>query len=64
MFWPGQIPLARDKRTSSTLLLKQPNSLEVDGAALRKTRSEENIGSLAPRIIIGKLTINNTVVIF
>ena len=50
IFWPGQIPLGR---TNSTLLLKQPNSLEVDRAALRKTRSEENMGSVAPKIIIG-----------
>ena len=55
IFWsgPGLIPLGLDKRTNSTLLLKQPNSLEVDRAALRKTRSEENMGSVAPRIIIG-----------
>ena len=52
IFWSG--PLSRDKRTNSTLLLKQPNSLEVDRAALRKTRSEENMGSVAPKIIIGK----------
>ena len=51
IFWSG--PLSRDKRTNSTLLLKQPNSLEVDRAALRKTRSEENMGSVAPKIIIG-----------
>lgn len=43
-------------RTNSTFLLKQPNSLEVDCAALRKTRSEENMGQLAPRIVIGEVT--------
>ena len=42
-------------RTNSTVLLKQPNSLEVDRAALRKTKSEENMGCVAPKIIIGKL---------
>ena len=52
--WCGQTPLGRDKRTNSTLLLKQPNSLEVDRAALRKTKSEENMGCVAPKIIIGK----------
>ena len=62
IFWPGQIPLGR---TNSTLLLKQPNSLEVDRATLRKTKSEENMGYVAPKIIIGKLTTNtNNVVIY
>ena len=55
ILWCGQTPLGRDKRTNSTLLLKQPNSLEVDRAALRKTKSEENMGSVAPKIIIGNL---------
>ena len=65
IFWSGQTTLGRDKRTSSTLLLKQPNSLEVDRATLRKTKSEENMGYVAPKIIIGKLTTNtNNVVIY
>ena len=62
IFWSSQIPLGKDKRTSSTLLLKQPNSLEVDRAALRKTRSEENMGYVAPKIIIGNLPTTTTVV--
>jgi len=37
-------------KTSSTLLLKQPNSLDVDGDQLRKTKSAENI--CCPQIII------------
>ena len=42
-------------RTNSTVLLKQPNSLEVDRAELRKTKSAEHMGLLAPTIIIGQL---------
>ena len=43
-------------RTNSTVLLKQPNSLEVDRAELRKTKSAEHMGLLAPTIIIGQLS--------
>ena len=42
-------------RTNSTFLLKQPNSLEVDRGELRKTKSDEFMGFVAPKIIIGEL---------
>jgi len=38
-------------KTSSTLLIKQPNSLDVDTQDLRKTKSAENI-QCCPKIII------------
>lgn len=55
----GPLALLRG-RTNSTFLLKQPNSLEVDTSSLRKTRSEENMRQVAPRIIIGKKLISQT----
>ena len=47
--------LPRLDKTSSTLLLKQPNSLDVDTQDLRKTKSAENI-QCCPRIIIDQVT--------
>ena len=59
--WSAGGPLALLRgRTNSTFLLKQPNSLEVDTSSLRKTRSEENMRQVAPRIIIGKKLISQT----
>ena len=45
--------MARLDKTNSTLLLKQPNSLDVDTEDLRKTKSAENI--FCPRIIIDQV---------
>ena len=42
-------------KTSSTLLLKQPNSLDVDVDQLRKTKSAENIA--CPQIIIDQVSL-------
>ena len=44
-------------KTSSTLLLKQPNSLDVDYDQLRKTKSAENI--FCPQIIIDQASLYN-----
>ena len=41
-------------RANSSIFLKQPNSLEVDRGELRKTKSDECMGFVAPTIIIGK----------
>ena len=40
-------------RTNSTVLFKQPNSIEIDRAQLRKTRSAEFMEILTPTIVIG-----------
>jgi len=50
-------------RTNSTVLFKQPNSLEVDRAQLRKTRSAEYMGLVAPTIIIENVSTSATPVI-
>ena len=42
-------------KTSSTLLLKQPNSLDVDVDQLRKTKSAENIS--CPQIVIDQVSL-------
>ena len=61
MLSSGPVPLAFSRgRTNSSFLLKQPNSLEVDTSSLRKTRSEENMGKRAPRIVIGKTLTSKT----
>ena len=49
-------------KTSSTLLLKQPNSLDVDGDQLRKTKSAENI--CCPQIIIDQVSFIHLALVF
>ena len=48
------------------MLLKQPNSLEVDRAELRKTKSAEAMsmaGFLAPTIVIGNYCLRHNFIV-